>query len=127
VVDLFGIKYLKQEDFDHIVRSLEKHYNVAVDLDGKECMKIDLDWDYENKRVHLSMAPYLQKAVRQFDNLSQPTVMIHHIRTSNPNTVQSNNMPNMTQVLLSEKMNKSTVSRSRENLFGMHAESTAHF
>jgi hypothetical protein len=32
-------------------------------------VKIELDWDYENKRVHLSMAPYLQKALRQFDNI----------------------------------------------------------
>ncbi len=53
VVDDFGIKYLKQEDLDHLVRLLEKHYDVAVDLDGRECVKIELDWDYENKRVHL--------------------------------------------------------------------------
>ncbi len=63
VVKNFGIKYLKLEDLDHLVRSLEKHYNVDVDLDGKEFVKIELDWDYENKRVHLSMAPYLQKAL----------------------------------------------------------------
>jgi hypothetical protein len=54
---------------DHLVQSLEKHYTVAVDLDEKEFVKIELDWDYENKRVHLSVAPYLQKALRQFDNL----------------------------------------------------------
>jgi hypothetical protein len=32
-------------------------------------VKIQLDWDYENRKVHLSMAPYLQKALRQFDNI----------------------------------------------------------
>ena len=48
---------------------LEKYYEVAVDLDGKEFVKIELDWDYENKRVNLSMTPYLQKALRQFDNI----------------------------------------------------------
>jgi uncharacterized protein YktA (UPF0223 family) len=51
------------------IHTLEKYYEVAVDLDGKEFVKIELDWDYENKRVHLSMAPYLQKALRQFDNI----------------------------------------------------------
>jgi hypothetical protein len=40
VVDNFGIKYLKREDLDHIIQSLEKYYNVAVDLDGKEFVKI---------------------------------------------------------------------------------------
>ncbi len=69
VVNAFGIKYLKQDDLDHLVWLLEKHYDVAVDLDGKEFVKIELDWDYENKRVHLSMAPYLQKAPQQFNNL----------------------------------------------------------
>ena len=64
VVDDFGIKYL-----DHLIRSLEKYYEVAVDLDGKEFVKIELDWDYNNKQVHLLMAPYLQKALQQFDNI----------------------------------------------------------
>jgi hypothetical protein len=62
VVDDFGIKYLKNEDLDQSKRS-------RVDLEGKEFVKIQLDWDYENRKVHLSMAPYLQKALRQFDNI----------------------------------------------------------
>jgi hypothetical protein len=69
VVDDFGIKYIKQADLDHLIQALEKHYQVTVDKDGKEFVKIDLDWDYENGKMHLSMAPYLQKALRQFDNL----------------------------------------------------------
>jgi hypothetical protein len=48
---------------------LEKHYDVTVDLEGEEFVKIQLDWDYENRTVHLSMAPYLQKALRQFNNI----------------------------------------------------------
>ena len=32
-------------------------------------MKIQLDWDYKNRKVHLSMVPYLQKALQQFDNI----------------------------------------------------------
>jgi hypothetical protein len=69
VVDDFGIKYMKKEDLDHLIQTLEKHYDVSVDLEGKEFVKIQLDWDYENRKVHLSMAPYLQKALRQFDNI----------------------------------------------------------
>jgi hypothetical protein len=54
---------------DHLIRLLEKHYDVAVDLDGKEFVKIELDWDYKNRQVHLSMAPYLQKSLQQFNNI----------------------------------------------------------
>ena len=44
------------------------NYGVTVDLKGKEYSKIELDRDYAKSKVHLSMAPYLQKALRQFDN-----------------------------------------------------------
>ena len=69
VVDDFGIKYLKKEDLDHLIKALEKYYEVTVDLEGKEYVKIELDWDYDKREVHLSMMPYLQKALRQFDNV----------------------------------------------------------
>lgn len=69
VVDDFGIKYVRKADLDHLMQSLEKYYDVSLDLEGKEYVKIELDWDYEKRRVHLSMAPYLQKALRQFDNI----------------------------------------------------------
>jgi hypothetical protein len=69
VVDDFGIKYLTDKDLDHLIKSLEKYYDVTVDKEGKEYVKIELDWDYDKREVHLSMAPYLQKALRQFDNL----------------------------------------------------------
>ena len=72
VVDDFGIKYIKDDDLDHLITSLEKYYDVAVDKSGKEFVKINLDWDYENRRVHLSMQPYLQKALRQF-GVEKPT------------------------------------------------------
>ena len=69
VVDDFGIKYLKREDLNHLVGVLKRHYDVSVDIQGKEYVKIELDWDYKKGEVHLSMEPYLQKALRQFDNL----------------------------------------------------------
>ena len=49
--------------------TLEKYYKVTMDLEGKEYIKIELDQDYENRKVHLSMAPYLQTAQWQFHNI----------------------------------------------------------
>jgi hypothetical protein len=69
VVDDFGIKYLRDEDLDHLITVLKKHYDVALDKEGKEYVKIELDWDYAQGKVHLSMKPYRDKALRQFDNL----------------------------------------------------------
>ena len=54
---------------DHLADTLKKYYEVKVDPEGKELVKIKLDWDYTNKKVHLSMKPYLDKALRQFGNV----------------------------------------------------------
>ena len=73
VVDDFGIKYLREEDLNHLIKSIEQYYEVKVDKEGKEFVKIELDWDYDNRKVHLSMKPYLDKALRQFDNVTPTT------------------------------------------------------
>ena len=69
VVDDFGIKYITNDDLNHLIKVLKTYYDVSVDLDGKEFVKIELDWDYNKREVHLSMEPYLRKALRQFDNV----------------------------------------------------------
>ena len=69
IVDDFGIKFLSENDLDHLIGVLRKYYNVKVNMKGQEYLKIELDWDYENKKVHLSMKPYLDKLLRQFDNV----------------------------------------------------------
>ena len=50
VVDGFGIKHLKKEDLDHLIKSLEKYYDVTVDLQGKEYVKNELDRDYKKEK-----------------------------------------------------------------------------
>ena len=46
VVDDFGIKYIKQHDLDHLINSLKTYYDVSVYMEGREYVKIELDWDY---------------------------------------------------------------------------------
>jgi len=48
---------------DHLADTLKKYCDVKVDPEGKELAKIKLDWDYTNKKVHLSMKPYLDKVL----------------------------------------------------------------
>ena len=42
VVDYFGIKYIRKEDLDHLVQSNKKHYDVMVNTERKEYLKIEL-------------------------------------------------------------------------------------
>ena len=69
IVDDFGIKYLREDDLNHLITALKQHYEVTLDKEGKEFVKIKLDWDYKQGKVHLSMKPYCEKALRQFNNL----------------------------------------------------------
>jgi hypothetical protein len=43
IVNDFGIKYFTKEDLDHLADTLKKYYDVKLDPDGKELVKIELD------------------------------------------------------------------------------------
>ena len=69
VVDDFGIKYFTNEDLSHLNKTLKQYYDVKLDPEGKRFVKINLDWDNTNKKVHLPMKPYLDKSLRQFNSV----------------------------------------------------------
>jgi hypothetical protein len=66
VVDDFGVKYTYQEDAEHLKTVLEQDYTVTADWSGTRYIGITLDWDYEQRRVHLSMPNYVKKALQLF-------------------------------------------------------------
>eukprot|EP00804_Cyclotella_cryptica_P009376 CCRYP_018078-RH/>CCRYP_018078-RH protein AED:0.35 eAED:0.35 QI:0/0/0/1/0/0/2/0/435 len=59
VVDDFGIKYVGDEHPQHLLTVLQEHYSV--------------NWDYDKRRVHLSMPGYVKKALRQFQHPTPQT------------------------------------------------------
>ena len=63
-VDNFGVKYTKEEDKKHLLDRLNKHYKVTADYKGTQYLGINLERDYKNRRVHISMPGYLTKAIK---------------------------------------------------------------
>jgi hypothetical protein len=63
VVDDFGIKYAVQKHADHLKASIEKHYQIYCDWTGSAHCGLQLDWDYKNRCVVLSMPGYINAAV----------------------------------------------------------------
>ena len=45
---------------------VRKDYTVSTDWEGAKYSGINLDWDYENYRVHLSMPGYCKEALVKF-------------------------------------------------------------
>ena len=72
VVDDFGVKYVGEEHAKHLENVLKEHYKVTCDWTGGRYIGIHLDWDYNNRRAHLSMPGYVDKALKQFGH-KKPT------------------------------------------------------
>jgi hypothetical protein len=66
VVDDFGVKYVGKEDAMHLICILKEYYEISEDWSGRKYVGITFDWDYRNRRVHLSMPGYITKALQCF-------------------------------------------------------------
>ena len=50
----------------HLISIFKEHYEISEDWSGSKYIGITLDWDYPNRRVHLSMPGYITKALQPF-------------------------------------------------------------
>ena len=66
VVDDFGIKYELQEDITHLLNALKKIYKISEDWDRKLYCGLNLEWDYYNLEVLVSIPKYVTKALHEF-------------------------------------------------------------
>ncbi len=66
VVGNFGLKYVGKEHAMHLISILKEHYDFFEDWSGRHYIGITFDWDYRNRRVHLSMPGYITKALTRF-------------------------------------------------------------
>ena len=66
VVDDFAIKYTKKEDAQHLINAIQKDYNITVDWEAHKYIGLTIEWDYLNRKVHLHMPGYLNKALLRF-------------------------------------------------------------
>ena len=115
VVDDFAIKYFSDDDLEHLIKTLRQYYDVTVDYEGKEFLKMELDWDYENNCVHLSMAPYLKKELAHSMWKNQANWKIHHSHTFPPNMEQSSSLQNKIPHQKQQRKIKNMCSKSLEN------------
>jgi hypothetical protein len=66
VVDEFGVQYVGHEHAEHLEKFISSKYKMTTDLEGTQYCGVDLDWDYENRTMDLSMPSYVQKSVQRF-------------------------------------------------------------
>eukprot|EP00957_Ditylum_brightwellii_P189305 14408882-Ditylum_brightwellii.AAC.1 len=62
-VDDFGVKYMCQEDANHLINSIKNNYRATVDWSGSKYCGIILDWNYPEKWLNIAVPGYVMKAL----------------------------------------------------------------
>ena len=70
VVDDFGVKYVGEEDFEHLLSALRALYEITVDYHGSRFLGISINWDYQNGTVDISMPKYITKILTRFQHVT---------------------------------------------------------
>ena len=63
VVNDFFVKYVKQKQAECLYKILAETYKITTDGGEEKCIGLTLEWDYQNKEVHLYMPGYIQRAL----------------------------------------------------------------
>ncbi len=66
VVDNFAVKYINQADVDHLISTIRKYYPMTVDEEATKYIGLTIKWDYINRKAHIHMPGYLDKAFVRF-------------------------------------------------------------
>ena len=67
IVDGFGVLYIEKERAQQLIDALGD-YEIEIDWIGSRYAGINLDFDYSDKKVHLSMLGYVKKACKGFNH-----------------------------------------------------------
>ncbi len=68
IVDDFEVKYVGKENAMHLLNTIQKYYKCSCDWDGKRYCGLTIKWDYEGRKVHLSMPTYVKKVLQRFQH-----------------------------------------------------------
>ena len=68
VVDDFGVKYVGEENKQHLINALQSHYRIDIDHEGSKYCGLNLTWDYPQRCVHVSMPGYVKRALVRFQH-----------------------------------------------------------
>jgi hypothetical protein len=66
VVDDFAVKYVNKEDAEHLINAIKKYYPKTVDKEATKYTRLTIEWDYMNRKVHIHMPWYIEKALTRF-------------------------------------------------------------
>ena len=69
-MDDFSVNFVGKEHVDDLLKTLHDNYTVSTDWEGTRYLGMNLDWDYDNCEVHVSMLGYFTEALKHFKHMS---------------------------------------------------------
>jgi hypothetical protein len=69
VVDNFGVKHINKDDVNHLISSIKKYNSRTKDWMGNLYCGIQLNWDYNNQTVDISMPGYIKKKLQEYGHI----------------------------------------------------------
>jgi hypothetical protein len=73
IVDDFGIKYIGLNNTEHLMASIKKNYDISSDCTGSAYCGLNIDCDYINGTVDLSMPGYTNAALQKYQHPGLPS------------------------------------------------------
>ena len=64
--DDFGIKYFYKHDVDHLRNALQQYYKISIDWEGKYDCGINLQWNYKENCVDITMPDHTPSLLKIF-------------------------------------------------------------
>jgi hypothetical protein len=68
VVNDFGVKYIGEEHTQHLIQAVQKYNTCLFQKDMERYCSLTIKRDYADKKVHLLMPSYVEKALKQFQH-----------------------------------------------------------
>ena len=65
-VDDFWVKYDVKQHAAHLIAILEEHYTIKQEWNRARYLGMDIDWDYTNHKINLSMMSCVQYSITLF-------------------------------------------------------------
>ncbi|KAG7345707.1 hypothetical protein IV203_033238 [Nitzschia inconspicua] len=60
------VKYVNQDDVDHLLTTLRQRYECKADWEGTQYCGLTLEWDYEARTCDISMPGFVERALARF-------------------------------------------------------------
>ena len=76
-VDDFGVKFFSKTDAQHLISAVETNYQCTVDWSGSLYCGLNLQWNYSEGYVDVSMDGYVKRALKRFNHVPSSTRTQH--------------------------------------------------